>query len=207
MDLHSLFSLITFNTKQGTQFQGNFHTNIWTPRHKSIAWGKIAFWLRFPTLLMKKALSVYPCSSSVAYWRGSENLLKWRALVWGCGMVSGNHVELWTWGMKQGKHYRWMAGSGRIDHTPELIKPFQENVSWIQQPVHLPLMSPWMANGKSTAICHRANIRNGCGICHQPLSQTVFFFLLRHWWHSAVVLVAVTWSCWSFAKKLLTGKP
>lgn len=97
--------------------------------------------------------------------------------------------------MEQGRHYRWMAGSGRIDRTPELIKPFQENVPWIQQPVHLPLVSPCVANDKSTAICHRVNIRKGCGICHQPLSQTVFtfHFILRTFSCSPR---GCTWSCW-----------
>lgn len=141
---------------------------------------------------MKKALSIYPFSS-VGLLEGKLESIKWRALVWRCGAVSGKHVDLWTWRMKQGRHYRWMAGSGCIDRTPKLIKPFPENVQWIQLPVHLALMIPWVANDRSTAICHRTItqavpfVTNSC--CKQ------FFPPLRYWHHVSVVIVAVRW-CW-----------
>lgn len=69
-------------------------------------------------------------------------------------MANSRLEGAWTWGMRQGRHYRWMAGSGCIDRTPKLIKPFQENVRWIRQPVLSAVMIPWVANDKSTAICH-----------------------------------------------------
>lgn len=73
-------------------------------------------------------------------------------------MVREKHADLWTWGMKWVRHYRWIASSGRIDCNPKLIKPFQENVLWIQQQVDSGLTIPGAPTDGSTAVCH-ATIR------------------------------------------------
>ena len=56
--------------------------------------------------------------------------------------------------MRQGTHYRWMAGRGFIDRPIKLIESFQEFVWCIQQSAHLLITLPWVANDKSAAVCH-----------------------------------------------------
>lgn len=108
------------------------------------------------------------------------------------------HVDLWTWGIKWARHYRWMAGTGCIDRTPKLIKPIQENVQWLRQPVHSVLMIPWVVNDKSTAICHVTTRQVGAFVTTRILIPFIcspcgcYMILQRLWWRSGKLPTNVT---------------
>lgn len=69
-DLAPPFPPVTYNAKEGTQFTGNFHTNISKPRHKSIAWAN-SFLIKIRrTLNEENSLHIAP-TPLWAYQRGS----------------------------------------------------------------------------------------------------------------------------------------